>query len=159
MTSHLQRDIVLGEVEGENRERFRGRLKDYSPETMGGETFKILYLKRIYLLAPSRKGSICKWLHFFQKCDLVRENRWLEMMQLYLDSLKEPFFQAACFFASIPNKISRCKVTLHREIMMNNFRDPPPCRWMTQLSVIVFLVFFKTVTLQSRLLSRGCLYR
>lgn len=47
----------------------------------------------------------------------------------------EPFFQAVCFFASIPHKIARCKNTLHRVIMMDNFRAPPPCGWMTQLLV------------------------
>ena len=75
MTSHLQRDIVLGVVEGGNGGRFRGRLKEFSTDNDGWRDVQCIVFNANLTAAQRLKSlNFALGFIFFYNTILVIEN-------------------------------------------------------------------------------------
>lgn len=87
-------------------------------------------------MATTKEDIDLCWSSFIPTMQFGKRKLVVWNVAALLEHLEEPPFQAVCLFFLDSKKIARCKVTLQRAIMMDDFRAPPPPRWMTQLSII-----------------------
>jgi len=87
---------------------------------MGREKFNALYLKRINLMKSSGKGSVLHWASFFPTMRFGKRKSVIWNDAALLGLFKRADLPGLLLIFLNPKKIARCKVTLHRAIMMED---------------------------------------